>query len=606
VIVRLTADCPLLDPEVIDHVVGEFFTGDFDYVSNTIRPTYPDGLDTEVVGFSALDRAWREATLPSDREHVLPYIWSRPEVFRLKNVARDADMSHLRWTVDEPRDLEFVRRVYDHFGHSAEFGIDSVLALLTQDTGLSEINAGITRNAGYQRSREADGAGESHDGPGGHRVSGRGVELYRRAKTRIPGGTQLLSKRPEMFLPDRWPSYYDRARGVEVWDLDGRRYIDMSYNGIGACVLGAADPDVNAAVHKAIDAGSMSTLNAPEEVELADLLCELHPWAEMVRYTRSGGEAMAVAVRIARAATGRERIAFCGYHGWSDWYLAANLSEERALDGHLLPGLNPAGVARGLAGTALPFQYNQIGELEQIVAAHEGQIAAIVMEPMRDHSPAPGFLQSVRRIADRIGAVLVLDEITAAFRINTGGAHLTLGIEPDMAVFAKAISNGYPMAAIIGRRDVMQAAQNTFISSTSWTERVGPVAALATIRKFAAENVAEHLCRIGGAVQQGWKAAAVESGLPIQVGGMLPLSHFSFEQPEPLIAQTAFTQLMLDRGFLAGKAFYSTYAHQDEHVHGYLAAVREVFSTIQEKTARGTLHQLVAGSIAHAGFRRLT
>jgi glutamate-1-semialdehyde aminotransferase len=179
-------------------------------------------------------------------------------------------------------------------------------------------------------------------------MSGVGQRLYTQAKTRIPGGTQLLSKRPEMFLPDQWPSYYSRARGVEVWDLDGNKYIDMSYNGIGACVLGAADPDVDEAVKAAIDAGSMSTLNAPEEVELAELLCELHPWAEMVRYARSGGEAMAIAVRIARAKTRRDRVAFCGYHGWHDWYLAANLAEEKALDGHLLPGLEPTGVPRGL------------------------------------------------------------------------------------------------------------------------------------------------------------------------------------------------------------------------------------------------------------------
>jgi len=225
----------------------------------------------------------------------------------------------------------------------------------------------------------------------------------------------------------------------------------MSYNGIGSCVLGAADPDVDASVKEAIDAGSMSTLNAPEEMELAELLCELHPWAEMVRYARCGGEAMAIAVRIARARTQRDRVAFCGYHGWHDWYLAANLADDRALDGHLLPGLEPAGVPRGLMGTALPFRYNHIAELKSIVSRYRSELAAIVMEPIRDHDPAPGFLEEVREIAAHIGAVLVMDEITAGFRLNTGGAHLVFGIEPDIAVFAKAISNGYPMAAIIGQ-----------------------------------------------------------------------------------------------------------------------------------------------------------
>lgn len=437
-------------------------------------------------------------------------------------------------------------------------------------------------------------------------MSGRGTDLYRRAKARIPGGTQLLSKRPEMFLPEHWPSYYDRASGAEVWDLDGRRYIDMSYNGIGACVLGAADAEVNAAVCEAIRRGSMSTLNAPEEVELADLLCELHPWADMVRYTRSGGEAMAVAVRTARAFTGRDRVAFCGYHGWHDWYLAANLAEERALDGHLLPGLDPAGVVRGLAGSALPFRYNQLSELTAIVAAHRGDLAAIVMEPLRDAAPDRGFLEAVRQVADDTDAVLVFDEITSGFRLATGGAHLTLGVTPDIAVFAKAMSNGFPMAAVIGRGRVMQAAQQTFISSTSWTDRTGPAAALATIRKFSARDVAAHLCRIGARVQQGWTAAAEAAGTAVAVGGMLPLGHFAFQTPQPLVAQTVFTKLMLERGFLAGKAFYATYAHTDAHIDAYLEAVRETFTAIAAHTASGTLHAALDGPVAHSGFRRLT
>ena len=183
-----------------------------------------------------------------------------------------------------------------------------------------------------------------------------GAELWRKAKKIIPGGNQLLSKRSEQFLPEYWPWYYRKAQGVDVWDLDNNHYIDMSIMGIGACPLGYADPDVNAAVKSRIDNGSMCTFNSPEEIDLAEKLIQLHPWAEMVRYARCGGEAMAIAVRIARAHTKRDVVAFCGYHGWHDWYLAANLADDRNLDGHLLPGLAPAGVPRGLAGTALPFQ----------------------------------------------------------------------------------------------------------------------------------------------------------------------------------------------------------------------------------------------------------
>lgn len=433
-----------------------------------------------------------------------------------------------------------------------------------------------------------------------------GQRLYIRAKTRIPGGTQLLSKRPEMFLPEQWPSYYSRAQGVEVWDLDGNKYIDMSYNGIGACILGAADPDVDGAVKAAIEAGSMSTLNCPEEVELAELLCELHPWAEMVRYARSGGEAMAIAVRIARAHTHRDRIAFCGYHGWHDWYLAANLAEERALDGHLLPGLDPAGVPRGLLGTALPFRYNHIEELKTIVSKYRGELAAVVMEPIRDHDPEPGFLDQVREIATQIGAVLIIDEVSAGFRLNTGGAHLVLGIQPDIAVFAKAMSNGYPMAAVIGKGDVMQAAQSTFISSTYWTDRIGPAAALATIQKHKRCDVSRHLIRMGNLVQAGWQAAAKRADLQLEVGGIAPLSHFAFPGEQKQAAKTLFIQLMLESGFLASTAFYATYAHQDQHVESYLEAAQEAFAVVSEALAKDTVISMLKGPVAHTGFRRLT
>ncbi|MBE2267255.1 MAG: aminotransferase class III-fold pyridoxal phosphate-dependent enzyme [Anaerolinea sp.] len=599
VVVRLTGDCPLLDPQVIDRVVTAFSAEPRDYVSNTLIVSYPDGLDTEVFSFAALERAWREAGLASEREHVTPYIHKNPALFRLGNVLNERDLSHMRWTVDEPSDLEFVRAIYARL--NAQFTMDDVLRLIELQPDLTQVNAGFERNEGYAKSLREDKlvkeASINH--------SPKGTSLYTRAKKRIPGGTQLLSKRPEMFLPDNWPSYYKRARGVEVWDIDDNHYIDMSHFSVGACVLGYADPDVNAAVHAVVDAGSMSVLNCPEDVELADLLCELHPWADMVRYTRAGGESMTVAVRIARAVTGRDKIAFCGYHGWHDWYLAANLGSDKALDGHLLPGLSPAGVPRGLVGTSLPFRYNHLEELQAIVDDNPGEIAAIVMEPIRGDEPEPGFLEGVRALADKIGAVYIIDEITAGFRLNNGGAHLLYGVQPDIAVFAKAISNGYPMGAVIGRGAVMQAAQQTFISSTQWTERIGPAAALATLRKYIANDVSAHLIHAGKLVQEGWQNAAVEAKLNIHVGGIIPLSHFSFEYPNGNALKTLFTQMMLDRGYLAATGFYASYAHSDEQIARYLDTVYEVFALIAQALANESVEQQLRGPLAHTGFRRL-
>jgi glutamate-1-semialdehyde 2,1-aminomutase len=433
----------------------------------------------------------------------------------------------------------------------------------------------------------------------------KGQALYRRARARIPGGTQLLSKRPEMFLPEQWPAYYAEARGAEVWDLDGNRYLDMSYGGIGACVLGYADPDVDEAVRGAIGRGTACTLNCPEEVELADLLCELHPWADMVRYVRCGGEAMAAAVRIARARTRRDKIVFCGYHGWQDWYLAANLAQGDALAGHLLPGLDPAGVPQSLAGTAIPFVYNDADSFDRALALAGGDLAAVVMEPQRSSEPAPGFLERVREEAHRRGAVLVFDEVTAAFRLNTGGLHLLYGVTPDIAVFAKALSNGYPMGAVLGTGDAMQAAQDTFLSSTHWTERIGPTAALATIAKHRRENVTAHLVHMGVSVRHAWREAAEEAGLRIAISGMAPLSRFVFEEPDPQAVRTMFVQEMLARGFLASNAFYAMYAHQTAHVEAYAAALRVVFPQLRAAIDAGTVRAQLQGPVAHSGFFRL-
>ena len=433
----------------------------------------------------------------------------------------------------------------------------------------------------------------------------KGQELYQRAKKLIPGGTQLLSKRPEMFLPEQWPAYYSRAQGVEITDLDGNVYIDMSVMGVGACVLGYADAEVDSAVKAAIDNGSMCTLNVPEEVELAELLCELHSWAQMVRYVRSGGEAMSVAVRIARAHTRRDRVAFCGYHGWADWYLAANLGEEDALDGHLLPGLAPAGVPRGLRGTALAFRYNHIDDLRAIVDNNRDSLAAIIMEPQRGQTPLPGFLEEVRDIASEIGAVLVFDEITTGFRMTVGGIHRLLKVKPDMAVFAKSMANGYPMAAVIGTEQVMQAAQTTFISSTSWTERIGPVAALATIRKYCRENVAEHLISIGNLVVSGWEEIAKSAGIKLHTSGLPSLNHFNLDYENELELSTLFTQVMLEKGYLAYNQFKPSFAHQRCHVEEYLIVAQDVFTIVKEAVISGHIESYLKGPPARPGFYRL-
>lgn len=435
---------------------------------------------------------------------------------------------------------------------------------------------------------------------------GQGQKLYNRAKEIIPGGTQLLSKRPEMWLPDLWPAYYDRAKGCEVWDLDGNHYYDMSIMGVGANVLGYAFDEVDEAAKIAIGKSGMCTLNAPEEVELAEKLLELHSWADMVRYAKAGGEAMSMAARIARAFTGKDIVLVCGYHGWHDWYLSANLVKGDPLADVHLKGLTPAGVPRGLAGTNLIFHYNNIEEFRQLVTENDGQIAAVIMEPIRNDFPQKGYLEEIRKITQEKDIVLVFDEITAGFRLCAGGSHLVLGVTPDIAVFGKAMTNGYPLSAVVGRREVMEAAQDTFISSTFWTERIAFAAALASIRCYQKFRVHEHQNHIGAKVQKGWKKISERTGVDIQISGILPLSHFEFKYSNALAYKTFFTQEMLAEGFLAGTGIYVSLAHTDEIIGRYLDTVERVFGKIGDTTKKDKdIIDYLQGPICHAGFERL-
>ena len=432
-----------------------------------------------------------------------------------------------------------------------------------------------------------------------------GVKLCNKAKKIIPGGNSLLSKRQERFLPGQWPTYFKKAKGCEIWDLDGNRYFDFSYMGIGANILGYADPDINRAVKKVIDDGNMTTLNAPEEVELAELLLKLHPWAGMVRYGRTGSDAAQIAVRISRAYTRKDKVAFCGYHGWPDWYIAANIANKRNLDDQLLPGLKSLGVPRVLRETAIPFHYNNIGELKAIVKKHK--IGTIIMEPVREYEPENNFLQKVRQIASKIGAVLIFDEITSGFRMNFGGAHVRYGVTPDIVLYGKGLGNGYPMSVVVGKKKIMDKAQETFISSTYWTERIGPVAAIATIKKIQKKNVPRHLVFTGKTITRGWKAAAKKHGLKITTFGIPPLTHFRFEygdKNQPLL--TLFNQEMLERGFITTNAVYTSYAHKKPIVNKYLKKVDEVFGILKEALEKNDIKRRLKGPVADPTLKRLT
>jgi glutamate-1-semialdehyde 2,1-aminomutase len=582
IVVRITGDCPLLDPDLVDACIRKFRDSGVDYLSNAAPPTFPDGLDTEVFRFDALEQAARDTQHPFDREHVTPYLRESGK-FSNGSLQGDRDLSNLRWTVDEPTDFMVVSHVFAHFAPDIYFSWQDVLALQEQKPALFAANKQLNRNEGANM--------------------GTGQKLWKRAKNVIPGGNMLLSKRAEMFLPEKWPAYFDSAKGCRVTDLDGNTYIDMCIMGIGTNTLGYGHPEVDAVVAEVVRKGNMSTLNCPEEVYLAEKLVELHPWADMVRFARSGGEANAIAIRIARAASGKDNVAICGYHGWHDWYLSANLADEGNLDGHLLPGLEPKGVPRNLRGTVFPFHYNNFAELEALVETRD--IGTIKMEVQRSVEPQDNFLQKVRDLATKKSIVLIFDECTSGFRQTYGGLHKLYGVEPDMAMFGKALGNGYAITATIGKREIMEAAQSTFISSTFWTERIGPAAGVKTLEVMGRVRSWEQITATGLEIRRKWQALADKHGLKINQWGIPALTGYTFDSPSALAYKTLVTQEMLARGYLAGNSVYVCTEHTPDIVDGFLAALDPVFGLVRECEDGRDVMTLLKSPICHSGFKRL-
>jgi len=431
-----------------------------------------------------------------------------------------------------------------------------------------------------------------------------GQQLYKRGKKIIPGGTMLLSKRPEMFLPENWPSYFSKAKGARLWDLDNNEYIDMSIMGIGTNSLGYGNDEVDEAVSNTVRRGNLSTLNCPEEVYLAEKIVEMNPWADMVRFARTGGEANSIATRIARAASGKNNVAICGYHGWHDWYLSANLGSKNSLNTHLLPGLNPLGVPTNLENTVFPFDYNNIEMLTEICDHHN--IGVIQMEVIRNIEPKDNFLQKVRDLATKKGIVLIFDECSSGFRESYGGIFNNYSVFPDMAMFGKTIGNGYALTAVVGKESVMKSAQDTFISSTFWTERIGPTAALKTLEVMQKIKSWEIITEIGLKVRRGWKELAEMNDLKISISGIPALSSYSFDNTHNLELHTYVTQEMLKKGFLAADRFYACTEHNDEILAKYFEALGTVFRDINNISKSGkNIEQFLNGPVRHSGFKKI-
>jgi glutamate-1-semialdehyde 2,1-aminomutase len=431
----------------------------------------------------------------------------------------------------------------------------------------------------------------------------KGLKLWNKAKKIISGGGMLLSKKPEMFAPDLWPAYYSKSQGCYIWSLENKRYTDVSLMGVGTNILGYNHPEVNEAVSKVIKKGNLTTLNSPEEVELAENLIKLHPWSDMVKFARTGGEANSIAIRIARASSGKDNIAICGYHGWNDWYLAANLKSSKNLDNHLLTGLNPLGVPKNLSDTVFPFEFNNLDKLKELIK--KKNIGIVKMEVSRNIEPKNNFLQKVREITKKNNIILIFDECTSGFRRVNGGLHLYYNVIPDMAVFGKALGNGYAITAVLGKKSIMEYAQDTFISSTFWTERIGSVAALKTLEVMKKNKSWEIITDIGLKIQKDWKRLALKYNLKITVSGQPALSTFVFDSKNHLKYKTLITQEFLKKNMLASNSIYVSTAHSKKIIEEYLFYLDKIFNLIAKCENGLKIDSLLKTRVCHSGFQRV-
>ena len=555
-IIRITGDCPLIDPKIIDNLINLYLKKKIDYLNNAKPPYYSDGFDVEIFNFKTLKKTKQKAISAFDREHVTPYI-KREKIFK-KFYVNSINNFGVKLSIDTKNDYKKIKKVFKFFYPNIYFSVQTVFKKKVHRKFFQN-----DLNKKYFLENKTK----------------KGQNLWKYAQQVISGGNMLLSKNPNRYSPEFWPTYFKSAKGCKIRDLDGNEFIDFSLMGIGTNVLGYGNNKVDQAVKKIISYGNMSTLNCPEEVELAEKLIEIHPTFNMVKFARSGGEANSIAIRIARAASARDNVAICGYHGWHDWYLSANLNKSNKLDQHLLKGLEVKGVPKKLQKTVFPFKYGEFNVLESIV--RNKNIGTIKMEVCRNTKPNISFLKKVRNLANKKNIVLIFDECTTGFRQSYGGLYKSTGVNPDMVIFGKAMGNGYAITSVLGKSEIMQYSQKTFISSTFWTERIGPTAALKTIEVMEKEKTWNQILKIGKKIQIGWKDLADNVGLKIDINGIPSLTNFSFKGGNNQLYKALITQEMLKNNFLASNAVYCCIKHDDKILEKYFYYLEKVFKMIK-------------------------
>lgn len=557
IIVRLTADCPLLDPALVGQVLSIVSHHQADYASNTFLASWPDGLDCEAFTFDALEKAFQNATMLFQREHVTPYIIHNQHLFKVRNIdAPIKGLSEYRWTIDTPEDLQYIEKIILKSPKNPTTW--DILETISTHPEIKQPD--YVRNEGYTKSLIQEVI-ECKD----FQTS---QKLLKRSLQTIPLGSQTFSKSYIQYPQNTAPLFLTHGNGAKVWDVDGNEYVDL-VSGLLPVVLGYNDLDINEAIKAQLSKGISFSLSTELEVQLAEKLCQIIPSAQKVRFAKNGTDATSAAVRISRAYTGRDHVMVCGYHGWQDWYIGTTTRNK--------------GIPKAVSDLSVSVPYNDLSAVEELLKTE--LYACLIMEPCNTSVPQKDYFHNLKVMCEQYGTLLVFDEIITGFRFALGGAQEYFGVTPHITCLGKAMGNGMPISAIVGRDDIMHEMEEIFFSGTFGGECLSIAASLATICKIEKEKVIDHLWSYGSDLSETIGRIICERNLEnvVKLVGYSPWKILQFSDQGPTTSfevKTFFIQEMIRRGILINSSLNINFSHGAYERYKIIQAFEEVLELL--------------------------
>lgn len=589
IIIRITADCPLIDPAIIDQAVHGLLDSHADYATNISTYTYPEGFDIEVCSMAALETSWKEANSPREREHVTPYIRFHDKFSKI-NINRFApNPIQNSLSVDQEDDYTLVKTLFERLhANNPDFGVEEVIELMTKEPSLQEINANNVINEGAYLSYTKEPVVELK-----HYTFHKSKELLKKAEVLIPSRTQTFSKGYTQFVQSVSPNYVKRAKGANFWDVDGNEFLEYSMS-LGPILLGYSYPAVVEAVQETLQNGTIFSLPHELEIEVSQMIVDEIPSAEMVRFGKNGSDVTSAAIRVARAFTKREKVACCGYHGWQDWYIATTTRN--------------GGIPQSTCELTKTFSYNDIASLEAVLDQYPDELAAVIMEPIGIVEPKDGFLEQVKELTHKHGALLIFDEVITGFRMSMGGAQSYFNVIPDLTCCGKAMGNGFPISAVAGRADIMQKFDEVFFSFTFGGETASLAAAKAVITVLRENPVHDHIWALGKRLRDAFNTLSKHYGLIdiVHNQGLPPRATMVFKEKDPQVPvyKSLFQQECMKRGLYYTGAHFISYSHTYADIDFTLRVYRTVLEILAEAIASGKPESLLEDTPIQPVFRR--